>query len=84
MGVTISAPRIHHQPSQAFVHRLEEPVEGQSEEYIHRRGEQVAQNAEPKERLVRGDIVGRRTRIASHKQLGGDVDERRGAVISVR
>jgi hypothetical protein len=30
MGVTISAPRIHHQPSQAFVHRLEEPVEGQS------------------------------------------------------
>src|ERR1700682_3536048 len=68
----------HHQRCVVLVHALEQPVESQNEEDSDGPGEQVADDAKTEEKLVRGDIVGRRGRVATHEQSAGNVDEAQG------
>src|SRR5207249_4337046 len=68
----------HHQHSQVLVHSLEQPVKGQGYKDHHSPGEQVAGDAEPKERLVCGDVVGRRCRVTVYEQLAGNIDQAEG------
>jgi hypothetical protein len=44
------------------------------EEDTNDSGEQVADDAETEERLVRGDVVGRRGRVFTHKQSARNID----------
>src|SRR5439155_4842567 len=67
-------PQDHHQSSEVLVHSLEQPVQSQREEDSHVPGEQVADDAETEERLVRGDVVGRRGRVPGHEQGVGNID----------
>lgn len=41
-------------------------------------GEEIAEDAETEERLVRGDVVGRRGRVPPYEQGVGNVDEPQG------
>ncbi len=65
----------HHQHGEVLVYSLKQPVKSQRDEDHDGPGEQVAGDAETEERLVRGDVVGRRGRVAMHEQLTGYIDE---------
>ena len=65
----------HHQRGEALVHSLKQSIEGQRHENHDAPDEQVADNAETEERLMRGDVVGRRARVALHEQLAGNVED---------
>src|SRR2546425_5865533 len=52
-------PENYHQHSVVLVHSLEQSVKSQHEEDQDRPTEQVADDAETEEQLVRGDVVGR-------------------------
>ena len=71
--------RDHHQSSEILVHSLEQPVQSQREEDSHGPGEQVADDAKTEERLVRGNVVGRRGRVPVHEQSVGNLDEAEGS-----
>src|SRR5207245_5326932 len=63
------------QQGEKLAHAFDQPVKRQHEEDQDHGGEQIAQHAEPEEPLVRGDVRGRRGRVARHEQFVGDVDE---------
>src|SRR5919198_4934087 len=77
MGVTIRAPRITMTTARPC--DLEHPVQRKGKKDGHGRGEQIAENAEAEERLVRGDVVCRRRRAAADDQLVLNVDEPQGS-----
>src|SRR6202162_1233858 len=70
-------PEDHHQHSVVLVHSLEQPVKSQHEEDQDGPGEQVGDDAETEERLVRGNLVNRRGSVPTHKQSAGNIDEAR-------
>jgi hypothetical protein len=75
MGVTISPPRITISTAWFWFHSLEQPVKSQHDEDHDGPGEEVGDDAETEERLVRGDVVGRRARVPTHEQGAGNIDE---------
>ena len=64
-------PQDHHESSEVLVHSLEQPVQSQREEDSHGCGEEITDDAETEERLMRGDVVGRRGRVPLYEQLLG-------------
>src|SRR5438093_1043354 len=71
-------PQDHHQHRQVLVHSLEQPVKSQREEDHDDPGDQVADDAETEESLMRDDVVGRRGRVPAHEQSVGNVHEAEG------
>jgi len=65
------APEDHHQPRQSLIHSFEQPIKSEREKDAHGRCEQIADDAEAKEHLVRGDVVGRLGRVPSYNSLLG-------------
>jgi len=75
MTAGITPPKITTSTAEVLVHCLEQPVKGQDEEDQDHRADQVAHDAETEERLVSGDVAGRRGRVAIHEQFAGNIDE---------
>ena len=61
-----------------LVHSLEQPVKSQNEEDQDGAGEQVSDDAETEERLVRGNVVDCCRRVPTHEQGGRNIDEAEG------
>src|SRR5207247_8988416 len=68
----------HHQHSEVLVHSLEQPVKSHREKDADGPGDQIADDAEAEERLVRGDVAGGRGRVPMHEQGAGNVEEAYG------
>jgi len=69
------AAQDHHQHSERLVDFLKQSIKSQRNEEPEDAGEQLAHNAQAKERLVRHDIVCRRGRVPMHDQDCGYVEE---------
>src|SRR5437667_10056190 len=65
----------HEQHRELLVDPLEQPVKREHEKDQHHGAEQIAQDAESEEQLVRGDVAGGRGRVVVHEEFVGDVDE---------
>lgn len=57
---------------------LEQPVQSQDNEDEGDCAEQLRNDAETEKRLMSGDVVGRRSGVASHDQGVGNIDEAKG------
>ena len=79
MAAGSTPPQDHHQHSEVLVHSLEQPVQSQRDEDQEGAAEQVSDDTETEERLVCGDVGGRRRRVPMHEQFAGNIHEAQGA-----